>query len=44
MNLPNGFAHGIQGPNGRRLHYVTGGSGDPVLLVAAGRRPGTSGA
>jgi pimeloyl-ACP methyl ester carboxylesterase len=32
--LPDGFEHGVEGPNGRRLHYVIGGAGDPVLLVA----------
>jgi pimeloyl-ACP methyl ester carboxylesterase len=28
------FQHGVQGEHGRRLHYVIGGQGDPILLVA----------
>lgn len=28
------FEHRVAGPHGHRLHYVTGGSGDPLLLVA----------
>jgi hypothetical protein len=27
------FAHRVFGSHGNRLHYVIGGSGDPVLLV-----------
>lgn len=30
--------------NGRRLHCVVAGEGRPVLLILAGRKPGTPGA
>jgi pimeloyl-ACP methyl ester carboxylesterase len=32
--LPSGFASDFQGTHGKRLHYVIGGKGDAILLVA----------
>jgi pimeloyl-ACP methyl ester carboxylesterase len=32
--LADGFQHRIQGRHGRRLHYITGGQGEPLLLAA----------
>ena len=34
MAFAKHFTHHVSGPHGRRLHYVAGGTGDPVLLVA----------
>jgi pimeloyl-ACP methyl ester carboxylesterase len=32
-NPPAGFKHGYENVNGVKIHYVTGGSGDPLVLL-----------